>query len=92
MDTSRFLLGLLFLVVGIAMFAGAIIIRLRMEKEVILGPDNGGRQVLRNSHSPCWKSEYFSDKGNTLRKIYNTLYFALIAYAIALILFMKGGY
>ncbi len=85
-DTSRFLLGLLFLVVGIALFAGAIVIRLRMEKEVI-----DGRRALYNSHFPCWNSDNFSDRGNTLRKIYNVIYFALIVYAISLIIFMKAS-
>jgi hypothetical protein len=86
METSRVLLGLLFLVVGIALFAAAIVIRLRMEKQVI-----GDRKVFRNSHSPCWNSDGFSDKGNTLRKIYNVIYFVLIIYAIALIIFMKAS-
>jgi ABC-type glycerol-3-phosphate transport system permease component len=85
-ETSRVLLGLVFLVVGIALFAGAIVTRLRMEKEVI-----GHRRVLPNSHFPCWNSDNFSDKGNSLRKIYNVIYFALIAYSIALIIFMKAG-
>jgi hypothetical protein len=83
-ETTRILFGFLFLVVGIALFAGAIATRLRMEKEVI-----GDKRVLRNSHSPCWNSDSFSDRGNTLRKIYNVIYFALIVYAIALIIFMK---
>jgi hypothetical protein len=85
-DASRILLGFLFLVVGIALFSAAITIRLRMEKEVT---DN--RVVLRNSHFPCWNSAVFSDKGNTLRKIYNVIYFVLIIYAIALIIFMKAS-
>jgi hypothetical protein len=85
-DASRILLGFLFLVVGIALFSAAITIRLRMEKEVT---DN--RVVLRNSHFPCWNSAGFSDKGNTLRKIYNVIYFVLIIYAIALIIFMKAS-
>jgi hypothetical protein len=85
-DASRILLGFLFLVVGIALFSAAITIRLRMEKEVI-----GNRRVLRNSHSPCWNSADFSEKGNTLRKIYNVIYFVLIIYAIALIIFMKAS-
>jgi hypothetical protein len=85
-EISRVLFGLLFLVVGIALFAGAIVIRLRMEKEVI-----GNRGVLRNRHAPFWNSDDFSDKGNALRKIYNVIYFALIVYAIALIVFMKAS-
>lgn len=83
-EVSRFLLGLLFLVIGIALFAGAIVVKLRMEKEVI-----GDKRVLRNSHFPVWHSDEFSDRGNKLRKIYNVIYFALIVYGIALIVFMK---
>jgi hypothetical protein len=85
-ETSHFLLGLLFLIVGIALFAGAILIRLQMEKEL-----TGPRRVLQNSHFPCWNSDGFSDRGNSLRKIYNVIYFVLILYAIALIIFMKGS-
>ncbi|MFT5548453.1 MAG: hypothetical protein ACJA0I_001366 [Gammaproteobacteria bacterium] len=86
LEASRVLLGLLFLVIGIGLFAGAIVVRLRMEKELI-----GERRVLQNSHFPCWSSDGFSDRGNSLRKIYNVIYFALIVYSIALIIFMKAS-
>jgi len=86
LETLRFLLGLLFLIVGIALFAGAIVTRLQMEKEL-----TGARRVLPNSHFPCWNSEGFSDRGNSLRKIYNVIYFVLIIYSIALIIFMKAN-
>ena len=85
-ETSRQLLGLLFLVVGIVLFAGAMSIRLKMENEV-----KGGRKVFWNSYLPYWNSSDFTDKGNTLRKIYNIIYYALIVYSIALIMFMKGN-
>ena len=80
------LLGLLFLVIGVALFAGAIAIRLKMESEV-----KGGRKILWNNYLPYWNSSDFSEKGNTLRKTYNIIYFALIVYSIALIIFMKAN-
>ena len=86
METSRFFLGLLFLVVGIALFAIAIIIKLQMEKEV-----KGGKTVLQNSFLPYWNSDKFSEKGNTLRKTYNIVYFVLIVYSLTLMIFMKTG-
>ena len=85
-DSSRIFYGLLFLVVGIALFAGAIVTRLQMEKEV-----KGGRRVVLNSHLPYFNSNDFSEKGNRLRKIYNILYFVLIVYSLALIAFMKAS-
>jgi len=85
-EASRVLLGLLFLVIGIALFAGAIVIRLQMEKEV-----KGGSKILRNNLFPYWNSSDFSEKGNTLRKTYNIIYFALIVYTLALVIFMKAN-
>ncbi|MFT5114265.1 MAG: hypothetical protein ACI8P9_003601 [Parasphingorhabdus sp.] len=70
--------------VGIALFAGSIVIKLQMEKEV-----KGGRGKLSNNLFPYWNSSEFSDKGNSLRKKYNIIYFVLIVYSIALYLFMK---
>lgn len=80
------LLGFLFLVVGVALFAGAIVIRLQMEKEV-----KGRRNILQNNFFPYWNSSGLSKRGNKLRKKYNLIYFALIAYSLALIIFMKTG-
>ena len=85
-EASRVLLGLLFLVIGIALFAGAIVIKLQMEKEV-----KGGRKILWNNLLPYWNANDFSEKGNKLRKTYNTIYFALIVYSLALVIFMKGN-
>ena len=85
-DASRIIFGLLFLVAGIALFAGAIITRLKMEKEI-----KGGRRVVLNSHLPYFNSKDFSEEGNRLRKIYNLFYFVLIVYALALLVFMKAG-
>jgi len=85
-EASRVLLGLLFLVIGIALFAGAIVTRLQMEKEV-----KGGRKILSNHFFLYWNSSDFSEKGNTLRKTYNIIYFALIVYSLALFIFMKAN-
>jgi hypothetical protein len=86
MEASRVFLVLLFLVIGIALFAGAIAIRLQMEKEV-----KGGRRVSWNSYLPYWNSNDFSEKGNRLRKTYNIIYFVLIVYSLALVSFMKAS-
>ena len=86
MDTSRIIAGLLFLVAGVGLFLGAIAIKLEMEKEV-----KGGRAVLWNSYLPYWNSKDFTERGNSLRKIYNIIYFVLIAYSAALIMFMKAS-
>ena len=86
MEASRIFLVLLFLAIGIALFAGAIATRLQMEKEV-----KGGRRVLWNSYLPYWNSNDFSEKGNRLRKIYNLIYFVLIVYSLVLVIFMKAS-
>lgn len=86
METSRFLLGMLFLVVGITLFAIAIVLKLKMEKEV-----EGGGAVLQNSFLPYWNADKFTDKGNTFRKAYNFVYFVLLVYSSALMIFMKSG-
>ena len=85
MEISRVFIGLLFLSVGVALFLGAISIRLKMEKEV-----KGGRRVLWNSLFPFWNSKDFTERGNSLRKTYNLIYFVLIVYSLALIIFVKA--
>jgi hypothetical protein len=86
MDASSVIIGLLFLVVGVVLFLGAIVIRLKMEKEV-----KGGRIIIWNSYLPYWNSKDFTERGNSLRKTYNIVYFVLIFYSLALIVFMKVG-
>jgi len=85
MEISRVFIGLLFLAVGVALFLGAIAIKLQMEKEV-----KGGRRVLWNSLFPYWNSKDFTERGNSLRKTYNLIYFVLIVYSLALIIFVKA--
>ena len=86
MEISRILLTLLFLAIGIALFLGAIMTRLQLEKEV-----KGGRKVILNNILPYWNADDFSEKGNSLRKTYNRIYYALIVYSIALIAFVKSS-
>jgi hypothetical protein len=86
MDASRVFLSLLFLAVGVALFLWAIVTRLQMEKEV-----KDGRTVLWNNIFPYWNSNDFTEKGNSLRKTYNIIYFVLIVYSLALIIFMKAS-
>ena len=86
MEISRILLTLLFLAIGIALFLGAIMTRLQLEKEV-----KGGRRVILNNFLPYWNADDFSEKGNSLRKTYNRIYYALIVYSLALIAFVKSS-
>ena len=81
----RILMGVLFFVVGIALFAGAIATRLQMEKEY-----QGGRKIMPSNLFPYWNPSDFSEKGNLSRKRYNLIYFALIVYSVALFVFMKA--
>jgi hypothetical protein len=86
MDITKIFIGFLFLVVGIALFLGAIVVRLRLEKEI-----KGGRKVVLNNFLPYWNSDDFSERGNSLRKKYNNFYFALIVYSLSLLFYMKSG-
>lgn len=85
MDISRIFLGLLFLAVGVALFLGAIIVRLRLEKEV-----KSGREVVLNNFLPYWNTDDFTEKGNSLRRKYNSFYYALILYSLSLYIYMNS--
>ena len=84
MEISRVIIGFFFLLVGAVLFLGAILVRLQMEKEV-----KDGRIIFWNSFLPYWNESDFSERGNSLRRKYNKIYYALIIYSIALIIFMK---
>jgi len=86
MEISRVIMGLFFLLVGAGLFLGAILVRLQMEKEV-----KGGRTIYWNSFLPFWNASDFTESGNLLRRKYNKIYYALIVYSLALIIFMKAG-
>ena len=79
------MVGMLFLVTGIALFAGAIATRLQMEKEY-----KGGTSRLPSNFFLYLDPSDFSEKGNVLRKKYNVLYSVLIVYSIVLYIFMKA--
>ena len=86
LDLTKIFIAFLFLVVGIALFLGAIIIRLRLENEI-----KGGRKVVLNNILPYWNSSDFSEKGNKLRKKYNNFYYALIVYSLSLLVYVKSS-
>ena len=86
MEISRVIIGFFFLLVGAVLFLSAILVRLQMEKEV-----KGGRTIYWNSFLPYWNESDFSERGNSLRRKYNKIYYALIVYSLALIIFMKAS-
>jgi len=85
MDISRIFIGLLFLAVGIALFLGAIVVRLRLEKEI-----KDGRKIVLNNFLPYWNTDDFTEKGNSLRRKYNSFYYALILYSLSLYIYMNS--
>lgn len=86
MDLSRIILGALFLIVGILLFGGIVMVKLQLEAEV-----KGGTPVKLGNMFPIGDASRFSDKGNALRKKYNILYYLLVVYSLALIAFMHLG-
>jgi len=85
-EASRILLNLLFFIIGIALFAGAIATRLKMEKEF-----KDGTQILPRNFFLYLDSSNFSKKGNALRKKYNVIYTVLTVYSLALFIYMKAN-
>jgi len=80
------MLKVLFLVIGILLFAGAIATRLQMEKEF-----KGGTSRLPSKFFLYLDSDDFSEKGNVLRKKYNVIYLVLSIYSVALFIFIKAN-
>ena len=78
--------NVVFLVIGVALFAGAIATRLQMEKEF-----KDGTQSLPRNFFLYLNSDDFSARGNALRKKYNVIYSVLTIYSIALFIFMKAN-
>ncbi len=78
--------NVIFIVIGIALFAGAITTRLQMEKEF-----KDGTQSLPRNFFLYLNSNDFSAKGNALRKKYNIIYSVLTIYSIVLFIFMKAN-
>ena len=79
------MLEMLFILIGIALFVGAITTKLKMEKEY-----KDGASRMPNNLFLYLDSSDFSEKGNELRKKYNAFYSVLIVYSIALFIFMKA--
>lgn len=84
-EQQKVMLEVLFIVIGIALFAGAIAIRLQMEKEF-----KGGTQRLPSNLFLYLNSADFSKKGNALRKKYNIIYSVLTVYSIGLFILVKA--
>ncbi len=79
-------MGSLFVVVGIVLTRWVVVTKLQMEKEV-----KEGKSVNMHKLLPYWSADDFTEKGDSLRKTYNNLYYALIVYSVALYLFMQTG-
>ena len=86
MEVSRILIGSLFVVVGIVLTGWIMKTKLQLEKEVKEGGSVNMHKLL-----PFWNGEDFTEMGNSLRKTYNNLYYALVIYSVALYLFMQTG-
>jgi hypothetical protein len=86
MEISRVLIGSLFVVVGIVLARWVVSTKLQLEKEGKEGKSANMHKIL-----PYWNADDFTEKGNSLRKTYNNLYYALIVYALALYVFMHSG-
>ncbi len=86
MEVSRILIGSLFVVVGIVLARWIVVIKLQLEKEV-----KEGKSINQHNFLPYWKVDDFTDKGNSLRKTYNNLFYALTVYSLALYFFMHSS-
>ena len=86
MEISRVLIGFLFVVVGIVLARWVVSTKLQLEKEVKEGKSINMHKIL-----PYWNADDFTEKGNSLRKTYNNLYYALILYSLALYVFMQAN-
>ena len=86
MEISRVLIGSLFVVVGIVLARWVVSTKLQLEKEVKEGKSINMHKIL-----PYWNADDFTEKGNSLRKTYNNLYYALILYSLALYVFMQAN-
>jgi hypothetical protein len=84
MTISSILIGSLFAIVGVLLCRWTVITKLQLEKEV-----KEGRSISLHNFLPYWNADIFSEKGNSLRKTYNNLYYALIVYSLALYLYMQ---
>ena len=86
MEISRVLIGSLFVVVGIVLARWVVSTKLQLEKEVKEGKSINMHKIL-----PYWNADDFTEKGNSLRKTYNNLYYVLVVYSLALYVFMQAN-
>ena len=86
MEVSKILIGSLFVVVGIVLTGWIMKTKLQLEKEVKEGKSFNMHKML-----PYWNGDDFTEEGNSLRKTYNNLYYALLVYSVALYLLMQTG-
>jgi hypothetical protein len=86
MEISRVLIGSLFVVVGIVLGRWVVSTKLQLEKE-----GKEGKSINMHKMLPYWNADDFTEKGNSLRKTYNNLYYALILYSLALYAFMQAN-
>jgi hypothetical protein len=86
MEISRVLIGSLFVVVGIVLARWVVSTKLQLEKE-----GKQGKSINMHKMLPYWNADDFTEKGNSLRKTYNNLYYALILYSLALYVFMQAN-
>ena len=86
MEISRVLIGSLFVVVGIVLARWVVSTKLQLEKE-----GKQGKSINMHKMLPYWNADDFTEKGNSLRKTYNNLYYALILYSLALYVFMQSN-
>ena len=84
MNISGILIGSLFVIVGVLLCRWTVITKLQLEKEV-----KEGKSLALHNFLPYWNADDFTEKGNSLRKTYNNLYYALIVYSLALYLYMQ---
>jgi hypothetical protein len=86
MEISRALIGSLFVVVGIVLARWVVSTKLQLEKE-----GKEGKSINMHKILPYWNADDFTEKGNSLRKTYNNLYYALVVFSLALYVFMHSS-
>ena len=84
MEISRILIGSLFVVVGVVLTRWIMVTKLKLAKEMKEGKTFNMHKLL-----PYWNADDFTELGNTLRKTYNNLYYALTVFSVALYVFMQ---
>jgi len=84
MDILSILIGSLFVIVGVVLCRWTVVTKLQMDKEV-----KEGRTLPLHKFLPYWNADDFTEKGDSLRRTYNKLYYALVVYSFTLYLYMQ---